>query len=212
LIPLKVQWGCQVSIDIARDPEVLALMARSGCVLFLIGFESLNRENLKQMKKGSHTSDRNYADAIRRIKDHGIMVYGSFVFGYDHDTEDIFAQTLDFATRHKFIIANFNTLNPMPGTRLYERLKAEERLLDESWWLREKYRYGEVMFRPRRMSPGQLKDGCIHVRFEFSKPWGILRRALDFRANARGPGNLGLFLLANLVTRREYKSKMRLVR
>jgi len=212
LIPLKIKWGCQVSLDIARNPDTLKLMARSGCVVFMIGFESLRRENLRQMQKGSHTSETSYGKALARIRDQGIMVYGSFVFGYDFDTEDVFDQTLEFATKHKFVIANFNTLNPMPGTRLYERLKAEGRLLEEQWWLHEKVKYGEVMFLPKRLSPDQLKEGCIRLRFQFSKPAGIARRALDLKANARNPGNLGLFLLANLITRKEYKAKMRLVR
>ncbi len=209
LIPINIKWACQISIDIARNPEMLALMARSGCVLFMMGFESLRKENLKQMKKGSHVSAREYDQAIESIKAHGIMIYGSFVFGYDYDTPDVFEQTLEFALKHKLVIANFNTLNPMPGTRLYDRLKAEGRLLEERWWLHEKYRYGEVMFEPRGMTPRQLKEGCIRVRFEFSKPLGILRRALDRKANARTLGNLSLFLLGNVVTRREYRKKMR---
>jgi len=209
LIPLNIQWGCQISIDIARHPEMLNLMARSGCILFMMGFESLRNENLRQMRKGSHVSARHYDEAIEKIKDHGIMIYGSFVFGYDSDTVDVFEQTLDFAMRHKFVIANFNTLNPMPGTRLYDRLDREDRLLDRAWWLHEKYKYGEVMFEPSRMTPRQLKEGCIRVRFAFSKPSGILRRALDRKANASSIQNLSLFLLANLVTRKEYKRKMK---
>jgi len=212
LAPLKIRWGCQVSLDIARNPEMLALMARSGCMLFLMGFESLNSETLKQMKKGSHVSVREYESAIRKIRELGIMSYASFVFGYDADTNDIFQRTLDFAMRHRFVIANFNTLNPMPGTRLYHRLDAEGRLLERAWWLQETYKYGEVMFRPAGMTPRQLREGCIRVRMEFSKPSGILRRALDRKANARNLQNLSLFLLANRVTRKEYKRKMKRIR
>ena len=54
-----------------------------------------------------------------------------------------------------------------------------------------------------------IKDGCI--RFEFSKPSGVLRRALELKANAKNLGNLSLFLLANLTTRKAYKSKMKLI-
>jgi radical SAM superfamily enzyme YgiQ (UPF0313 family) len=209
LVPLKIRWGCQVSLDITRQPEMLALMARSGCMLFLVGFESLNPANLKQMNKGSHVSVREYESAIRKIREHGIMIYASFVFGYDADTSAIFQRTLDFALHHRFVIANFNTLNPMPGTRLYHRLHAEGRLLERTWWLQEKYKYGEVMFRPAGMTPDQLRKGCIRVRMEFSRPAGILRRALDRKANARNWQNLSLFLLANRVTRKEYKRKMK---
>ena len=209
LIPLKIRWGCQVSIDIAEEPDTLDLMARSGCQLVMIGFESLRDENLRQMGKGSHRSTRRYAAAVERIRDRGIMIYGSFVFGYDADTPDVFRQTLDFAYRHKLVIANFNTLNPMPGTRLYDRLAKEDRLLHRTWWLEEKYKYGEVMFEPRGMTAHELKEGCIRARFAFSSPWSVLRRAMDPKANAGSLRNLGLFLLANAVTRKEYKRKMK---
>jgi len=212
LIPLNIRWACQISTDVARSPDLLSLMARSGCVLVMMGFESLRSENLKQMRKGSPGSVRDYEQAAERIRSHGIMIYGSFVFGYDHDTPEVFDETLRFAAKHKFVIANFNTLNPMPGTRLYERLLAEGRLLEERWWLHEKYPYGEVMFRPGRMTPDELKEGCIRLRFAFSSLSGILRRALDRKANARSLGNLSLFLLGNLVTRREYRKKMRRLR
>jgi len=160
------------------------------------------------MGKGSHLSARPYAPAIEAIRDRGIMIYGSFVFGYDSDTVGVFEETLAFAQRHKFVIANFNTLNPMPGTRLYDRLAREGRLLHKTWWLDEKYPYGEVMFEPRGMSARELKEGCIRARFEFSSPRSILQRALDRKANAGNLQNLGLFLLANVVTRKEYKRKM----
>ena len=211
LIPLKIKWGCQISIDVAEDRDLLALMAASGCVLFMIGFESLKSENLKQMRKGSHNSKAFFEESIGKIKDRGIMVYGSFLFGYDHDTLDIFGETLDFAMKNKLVAVNFNTLNPLPGTRLYDRLKAEGRLRSEQWWLEGKYKYGEVMFEPRQMTPRQLKEGCIRIRFAFSSLSGIFRRGLDFRANCRNRTNLGLFLLVNFVTRREYKRKMKLI-
>jgi radical SAM superfamily enzyme YgiQ (UPF0313 family) len=211
LTPLKIKWGCQVSIDVAADAAMLDLMARSGCILLMIGFETLRNGNLSLMHKGSHRLADNYAPAINRIKDRGIMIYASFMFGYDFDTEEIFNQTLDFAIRHKFALVNFNTLNPMPGSQLYARMKKEGRLIDEHWWLDEKFKYGEVMFIPRRMTPPQLKEGCMRVRFEFNTYSGILKRALDFTANAGSISNLAIFLYTNLIARKEIKNKMKRV-
>jgi radical SAM superfamily enzyme YgiQ (UPF0313 family) len=212
LIPLKIKWGCQISIDVARDEALLDLISRSGCILFMIGFESLQNENLKQMKKGSHVTEKNYSIAIEKIKNRGIMIYASFVFGYDFDTPKIFDATLDFALKNKFALVNFNTLNPMPGTKLYERLKSEGRLFDEKWWLKEQYKYGEVMFQPKHMSPRQLKEECIRARFAFSRYSSILRRSLDRKANGNSLDNWSLFWIANLITRREYKNKMNRIR
>lgn len=208
----KVQWGCQISIDVAGDASLLERMARSGCRMVLIGFESLLDDNLRQMKKGSHRSAADYRTAIEKLRDQGIMIYGSFVFGYDADSKDVFARTVDFALEHRFALANFNTLNPMPGTRLHQRLRAEGRLLEERWWLDEKYRYGEVMFVPRLLSPQELKEGCIWARREFFRYSSIAKRLLDPRANSSSLGHAGLFLVANLVARRECMAKMRRIR
>jgi len=211
LTSLKIQWGCQISIDVAADADMLGLMAQSGCILLMIGFESLRKDNLNLMHKGSHRSADDYAAFINRIRDHGIMIYASFMFGYDFDTGDIFDQTLDFVVRHKFVLVNFNTLNPMPGTKLYARLRQEGRLIEEHWWLREKFKYGEIMFIPKLMTPRQLKEGCMHARREFNSFSGIARRALDFKANAGSISNLAIFLYTNLVARKEVRNKMKLV-
>lgn len=209
MIPLKRKWGCQVSLDVVQNEENVALMAKSGCIAALIGFESLNEKNLTQMRKGAARVSNNYSEAIARIKRYGIMVYGSFLFGYDDDIGDAFAATIDFATKHKFFLANFNSINPMPGTKLYKRLKTEGRLINESWWLHEKYKYGEIMFKPKHLTPTELKDGCIWVRLRFSRYSQILRRFFDLSSNCRNISNSIMFIIGNIVSRREIHKKMR---
>ncbi|MDO8803862.1 MAG: radical SAM protein [Elusimicrobiota bacterium] len=203
LAPLNIRWSTQVSIDIAGDAELLWLMQKSGCMAVLIGFESLDKRNLEQMGKGVNLRGAGYAAAVRRIKDHGIMVYGTFVFGYDFDTKDSFGATLDFALENKLVLANFNPLMPMPGTPLYARLEAEGRLIYKRWWLDPGFRYGDAMFRPRGMTAGELTEGCWKCRTEFNRYSSIAARALDLRANCASPGNLFIFLLSNLVSRKE---------
>ncbi len=203
LIPLKIRWSCQVSIDIARKPKLLELMARSGCFTALIGFESLDKRNLHQMNKDWNNPETNYDPFIYEFKKRGIMIYATFVFGYDYDTVDSFERVLNFALRHKFLLANFNPLTPMPGTALYERLQKEDRLLYDKWWLDPTYSYGHAVFRPRGMTPGQLTNGCFKVRCLFNRYRSIASRALDFKTNCRSPVRLGLYLLSNIISRRE---------
>ncbi len=207
LIPLKVRWSTQVSIDIANDPELLELMNKSGCMGVLIGFESLNAKNLEQMGKRVNMKNHEYSMAIRRIKDKGIMIYGTFVFGYDYDTKDSFKISLEFALENKLLLANFNPLMPMPGTRLYSRLKSEGKLLYDRWWINPGFRYGDAMFKPHGMTAEELTDGCKNARMDFNKYSSMLKRAMDFKANCANPGNLGIYTLANLVSRREIKKK-----
>ena len=207
LIPLRIRWSCQVSIDVARDPALLALMARSGCVTALVGFESLDAANLRQMRKAWNLKDGDYAGAVRRFRDHGIMIHGQFIFGYDHDTVDAFDRAVDFALEAKLALAGFNTLTPTPWTALDERLRAEGRLLFDRWWLDPAYRWGAATFRPRGMTPEELTEGGARARARFHGYRSIAWRALDRRANARRPYNLGLFVLGNVISRREVARK-----
>lgn len=207
LVPLGIRWSSQVSIDAARDPELVALMAASGCLVLLIGFESLSAASLGQMKKAWNLRHGGYAEVVRRLREAGILVYGSFVFGYDGDTPDAFDATVDFALENRLFLANFNPLTPTPGTPLYARLQREGRLLHERWWLDPGYRYGEATFTPRGMSAGELAAGCWRARRRFYTYGSIARRLPGLARGLRGPRMAGLYLLTNLVSRREIRAK-----
>lgn len=207
LAPLNVHWVCQTSIDLAQNSRLLDLMARSGCMAVFIGLESLNEANLAQMRKKWNIKHGEYANAVKQFYEHGIMVCGSFVFGYDHDTSAAFDRTLEFALDSKLALAQFNPLIPTPGTSLYARLQEEGRLLYKRWWLDHDYRYGQAIFEPKGMSPADLTEGCFRLRREFNSYSSILRRALAPQMNARSPHHLLAYLAANLVSRKEILSK-----
>jgi radical SAM superfamily enzyme YgiQ (UPF0313 family) len=203
----QIRWACQVSVDIARDSELLDLMADNGCVTALIGFESLNPENLSQMGKRWSLKAGSHEEVVRRFRERGIMLYGTFVFGYDQDTPESFDATVDFAIKSKMCLANFNPLTPTPGTRLFDRLRREGRLRFPRWWLDPGFRYGDALFDPKGMTAKELADGCYRARRGFNTHWSAFRRGLDPRANCRSPVNLGLFWVANRVSRREIHRK-----
>jgi radical SAM superfamily enzyme YgiQ (UPF0313 family) len=203
----RTRWVCQVSADISGDPELLDLMAANGCVTALIGFESLHPGNLSQMGKRWSLGVGNPGEVVRRFRERGIMVYGTFVFGYDQDTPESFDATVEFAIRSRMCLANFNPLTPTPGTRLYDRLRREGRLRFRRWWLDPRFRYGDALFEPKGMTAEDLAEGCYGARRGFNSIGSLIRRGLDPRANARTPGNLGLFWSANRVSRREILRK-----
>lgn len=203
LVPLGIRWCAQITIDVARDDELLDLMERSGCFLVLIGFESLERDNLKQMgKRWNHVAGP-YPEVIARLHRRGIMIYGTFVFGYDADGPDCFDRAAEFARDMRLCIANFNPLTPMPGTRLFDRLCAEGRLIDEAWWLRPDYRYGQAIFEPYGMTKAELAEGCMRARRKFYGTRSIMSRALRIG----DPWKLSIMLLANAISRREIHRK-----
>ncbi|HVP18343.1 MAG TPA: radical SAM protein, partial [Spirochaetia bacterium] len=198
MIPLRVRWVCQVSIECARDAGLLALMRRSGCIGAFIGLESLEPASLGQMKK-SQNLHLDYTRALARFRENGILVCGSFVFGYDADTPASVQDALNFALSNRLCLAHFNALFPAPGTRLYDRLRRERRIRFDSWWLDEDFHYGDCCFAPRGMSTGDLERAVLEARRRFNTLGSLLHRALDLKANARGPVRLVLFLAANLV-------------
>ena len=182
-------------------------MARSGCSAVFIGFESLDEASLAQMRKKWNLKQGDFVSAVRQFYEHGIMVCGSFVFGYDHDTSESFERTLDFSMRSRLALAQFNPLIPTPGTPVYQRLQAERRLLYPRWWLDDDYRYGQAIFAPRNMSADELTDGCFRLRREFNSFASIFERALAPQMNAHSPHHLLAYLAANLVSRKEILTK-----
>lgn len=207
LIPLNIRWSCQVSIDIARDEALVRLMRRSGCISALVGFESLDIDSLRELKKHWNVKWQSYDEAIGVFRRAGIMMYGTFVLGCDTDTVDSFGKVLEFSLRNKFLLANFNPLTPMPGAPLFERMKGEGRLLHDKWWLDPTFGYGDATFEPRGMSANDLTRGCFSARKQFNSTNSIVRRMLDARVNSRTPYRAGIYLAANLISRREVYCK-----
>ena len=179
LIPLRVRWVSQASINAAHDEEFLDLLERSGCQGVLIGFESLNAANLAAMNKGFNLMGGGYAKALENLRRFRIRLYATFIFGYDSDTASCFDETVEFAMRHNFYITAFNHLTPFPGTELYRRLESEGRLLFPAWWLDDRYRYNMVPFRPVKMTPEDVERGCVDARRRFYSWSSILRRSAD---------------------------------
>ncbi len=207
LIPLKIHWSCQMSLDIVNHPDLVELMAQSGCSSVLIGFESLNPLTLKQIGKSWNMKYGDYSQVVRLLNDAGISIYGTFVFGYDDDTEKSFDRTLEFALESRLFLGNFNPLVPTPGTRLYARLQKEKRLLLDPWWLHPDYRYGQAVFHPAKMSAEALERGCFETRKKFYSYANIWKRLTNLKRDRHFAYHLGLFLAVNHTSRREILRK-----
>jgi radical SAM superfamily enzyme YgiQ (UPF0313 family) len=203
LIPLGIRWVSQASINAAHDEEFLRLIKASGCQGLLIGFETLNPENLRKMRKSFNLMHGGYEQALANLRRHEIRLYATFILGYDDDDGDTLEKTLAFAERHRFYIVAFNHLTPFPGTPLYDRLKKEGRLLFDRWWLDPGYRYGMVPFAPRGMTADAVKIRCIEARQRFYRFGSIVRRSLDFQVNSRTWFMWSHFFSINLLFRSE---------
>lgn len=209
LIPLRVRWVSQSSLDMLRDAELMDLMLQSGCLGHVIGFESLTPDDLTAMGKGHNLRGFDgYRTQVRQLREYGLQTWAAFVLGYDHETRDSVRRTLDFALESRFTFAAFNILMPFPSTPLYRRLQAQDRLLyDGAWWLHPEYRFNYAAFRPARMSPEALTEACFEARAAFSSIPSLVRRLLDFKTNLRNPVRLLTYLRFNPVFRKEVFKK-----
>jgi radical SAM superfamily enzyme YgiQ (UPF0313 family) len=206
LIPLKVRWVTQMSINAAHDEEFLALLARSGCAGTLIGLESLDEQNLRDMNKRFNTMRGGFDQAMSNLRRHGIRVYATFIFGYEYDTAESFDRAVAYAQDQNFYIAAFNHLTPFPGTPLYTRLEAEGRLRFARWWLDENYRYNDVPFYPGRLAPEDVTRLCVDARRRFYSWRSILKRGLA-RPNRSDPFMFRNFFPINLLHRAEVSQR-----
>ena len=175
LIPLKKTWGGLATMEIARDDEMLALAAKSGCRGLLLGIESVTAETIKSMGKGRLNNPQNYYAEIKKLHDAGIAINGCFVFGHDGDDSDVFQRTVEFIDRAAIDLPRFALATPFPNTALHRKLKREGRLLHEDW---SYYDTQHVVFRPARMSPDELLAGHLWAWKEAYRLPMVARRLL----------------------------------
>ncbi len=158
---LKVRWVTQTDIAVGEDPELLRQMYRAGCLFLLIGFESSNPDNLSGIDPNRWKMRQlaNYERYLHNIQESGIIVLGSFIVGLDHDDAGVFARTVDFVDRN-CITSNIFIATPLPGSRFYERLKQEGRLLyPEPFW--DRCTFYDVLFRLKGMTREEAEVGFI---------------------------------------------------
>lgn len=193
LIPLKITWGSQASITMAKDPELLRLYAESGGKYAFIGFESLSQKNLEKLHKGWNSAE-NYKEAIKKIHDAGINIVGSFVFGLDEDEPSVFKNTFDFIMDTNMDAAQFHILTPLPGTVTYNVLEKEGRIIERDW---AKYHTGEVVFQPKGMTIEELQNGYYWIFRNTYTIKSILKRSL------RSPKGIAYRIAVNLSYRKK---------
>lgn len=189
LAPLERIWSAAVTLDVTDDPALVREMALAGCTGVFVGFESLDDESLRLAGKRSPRA-ADWARRVAILHANGIQVNGSFVLGFDRDGPETFGHLAEWIEEVRLESATFQILTPYPGTPLFERMKADGRLLHEDW---SRYDTAHCVFRPARMSPEQLEAGraWLYRRlFSLRSIWARRPRQL-----AAVPAYLGMALL-----------------
>lgn len=158
------------TIDSILDDDLIEKAAAAGLRSVFVGFETFSPENLRQSNKKQNMA-KSYVDAVKRLHSLGIMINGSFVFGLDHDDKDVFSRTVDWGIQNAITTATFHVLTPYPGTRLYQNMEAEGRILTRNWDL---YDTRHVVHKTRGLTAIELEQGYHWAYKEFYRWANIL--------------------------------------
>lgn len=173
LIPLKVRWSTLWTSNYCSDDEFLDLACRSGLVHVNIGIESIHGETIQSMNKKVNKVDQ-YAKMFANMRRRGISYSLNFIFGWDNEEPSVFAATCEFLERHKVPVAYFNILTPARGTVLYERLKAEGRIIDEAEIDRWPGQFCHIQ--PLWCTPKELEEGVQWMYRRFYRLRSMMHR------------------------------------
>jgi|LSQX01.3.fsa_nt_gb radical SAM superfamily enzyme YgiQ (UPF0313 family) len=178
IIPLKIRWQGYSDIAVAQDEELLELLYKSGCTHLLIGLESLSYDNLGIIESWKANQLDKYTTNIEKIQSHGIGVFGSFILGLDNDTTSVFQNLRNFILDNNLFGAIITVQTPLPGTRLYDRIKKDNRILNYNW---DYYTLFDVVCKPVNMSVEELEEGFAWVYKEIYSLEAVKKRSMHFK-------------------------------
>ncbi len=160
------------TVDSILRGKLIEEAAEAGLRSLFVGFETFSPENLRQSNKKQNLK-KDYQAAVERLHSLGIMINGSFVFGLDDDHNDVFKRTVDWGVENGITTSTYHILTPYPGTRLYQNMEAENRILTKNWDL---YDTRQVVYKTKNISNEELKAGYDWAYKEFYK-WSNIFKA-----------------------------------
>jgi len=180
LIPLNISWFGQATTALGQQPELLDTFARSGCRALLVGIESIEPSSRSAHRKTQNRTEE-LAGNIRAIRQSGICLYGSFIYGLDGDTLATPAAILDFIQETRLDVPGINTLRPIPGTKVFDRLREEGRLLFDADDLTAfRYTFGqEMLYRPKNIPLPEFIESYSELTRKVFNIGNAIRRGID---------------------------------
>ncbi|MBN1278356.1 MAG: B12-binding domain-containing radical SAM protein [Chlorobiaceae bacterium] len=193
LIPYRISWFGQATTTLGQQSRLLDVFAQSGCRALLVGIESVEPASRSAHRKNQNKATELVA-AIKNIRHAGISLYGSFIYGLDGDTLDTPSAILDFVRETKLDVPGINILRPTPGTRVFERLREEGRLLfDPDDCTAFRYTFGqEMLYKPKRIPLDAFVDSYSTLTRE------LFTSAQSFRRGLGAPSAKTAVLFFNL--------------
>ncbi|MBW2437202.1 MAG: radical SAM protein [Desulfobacterales bacterium] len=164
---LNQKWWMQTSINAADDEHIIEAAAQAGCIFAFIGFETISKASLRDMKKGINIKIgvQNYQKVVDVFHKYGIAVYGAFIIGNDHESPAYYKQLARFLVRSGIDIIQITLLTPLPGTELMQHLLKEGRIIHSDYpqdW--DKYRFSYMVHQPQDVQPHTIYIGNNYIK------------------------------------------------
>ena len=204
LIKLDISWMSQCEITIGKDDELLEKLQRSGCTTLSFGLESISRESLISMDKG-WAVPAEYDSLIQNIRNHGIDVSTEMVVGGEGDTLESIRMTKDFIERNKISVPRFYILTPFPGTRFFDQIKEEGRLVNNDIY---SYDGTSAVYRPKNMTPDELTQAYWELYSELFTIKSIIKRTILRKEMLKTPARCIFNMGVNLYYRDQIKKSI----
>lgn len=176
----KINWYAHMDISFGANKETIKLASQCGCKQILVGFESIEADNLKNIDENDFKFRQfeNYATMIASIQNYGIGVIGSFIVGLEHDTADTFRKTAEFIKKTKLYGASITVNTPYPGTEFFEEMKKEERILTLNW---DMYTIFQPVIKPRNMTLVQFDAEYRQLLLTINSPEAVAEKIDYFK-------------------------------
>jgi radical SAM superfamily enzyme YgiQ (UPF0313 family) len=174
LIPEKIIWMSQSSLQIGDKPDMLQLAYKSGCRILSFGIESVNEKSIEWIGK-DFNQPQHYKKAINTIRKHGIDVSTEMIVGMDGDDHSVFQKTYDFIMENRISVPRVHILTPVPGTPLFAELEQEGRIITREFG---HYTGGQVVFRPKNITPEELQKNYWKLYEGLFTPAAIFKRTI----------------------------------
>lgn len=183
---------------LVRDDEFLKLASEAGIFNWYVGIESISQQNIDAAGKRTNKVE-NYGKAIKKIRDHGMMITGFFMFGFDFDTNEIFDKTLQAIYDWDLDEVSFSIVTPYPGTQLFARYEREGRIICRDW---SKYGEGNVNYSMKNLTEEELMDGIKRIAGDYYSLLNIIKRS--FTNTNYSPYRVFIKIIRNISVRKFY--------
>lgn len=175
-----VTWYAHTDVSFADNEELIKEAYESGCRQVLIGFESINPDNLKGIDENNFKNQyfTSYKNVVNEIQSNGIGVVGSFIMGLEEDDKDSFDKMLKFIRDTKLYGASITMNTPYPGTKLFEKMKKENRILTYDW---DEYTIFQLVIKPYKIKVEELNKEYIRLLREINSTEAVIDKMNYFK-------------------------------